>query len=120
MTGPRERGIMKNKDDNPRHDDEQAPRQERGAPGERGPRQERGEEAQIPADVQVNADGSITIAETGEVKGPAPTRWVGGGIKPDTRYSSLLVSKFINCLMYDGKKSTAEEIFSGAMEQIAN
>ncbi len=26
---------------------------------------------------------------------------------PDTRYGSLLASKFINCLMHDGKKSVA-------------
>jgi small subunit ribosomal protein S7 len=72
------------------------------------------------AEVQVNEDGSITIAESGEVKGAAPTIWVGIGIKPDTRYNSLLVSKFVNCLMHDGKKTTAEGIFYEAMEQIAN
>ena len=27
-------------------------------------------------------------------------------LKPDPVYGSLLLSKFINCLMYDGKKST--------------
>jgi small subunit ribosomal protein S7 len=37
---------------------------------------------------------------------------------PDVRFSSLLVSKFINCLMWDGKKATATRIFYGAMEQI--
>ena len=37
---------------------------------------------------------------------------------PDVRYSSLLASKFINCLMYDGKKSTATRVFYGAMDQI--
>lgn len=77
-------------------------------------------EDEAPAEVQVNEDGSITIAETGEAKGPAATCWVGLGIKPDARYNSILVSKFINCLMYDGKKTTAEAIFYGAMEQIAN
>ena len=37
---------------------------------------------------------------------------------PDVRFSSKLVSKFINCLMWDGKKATATRIFYGAMEQI--
>jgi small subunit ribosomal protein S7 len=37
-------------------------------------------------------------------------------LKPDTRFSSLLISKFVNCLMYDGKKSTASSAFYRAME----
>ncbi len=37
-------------------------------------------------------------------------------MKPDPRFNSLLVSKFINCLMYDGKKSVAQDVFYGAME----
>ena len=37
-------------------------------------------------------------------------------LKPDPRFNSILVSKFINCLMYDGKKSVAQEVFYGAME----
>ena len=78
-------------------------------------------EAAAPAaEVQVNEDGSITLAESGIPKGPAPQRWTGIGIKPDGRYNSLMVSKFINCLMYDGKKSVAEGIFYGAMKQIAD
>ena len=39
-----------------------------------------------------------------------------GQLKPDARYDSKLVSKFINCMMWDGKKSTAESIFYKAME----
>ena len=39
-------------------------------------------------------------------------------LKPDVRYGSLLVSKFINCLMWSGKKATATRIFYGAMDQI--
>jgi small subunit ribosomal protein S7 len=31
-------------------------------------------------------------------------------------YGSILASKFINCLMYDGKKSTAQQVFYGAMD----
>lgn len=37
-------------------------------------------------------------------------------LKPDVRYKNKLVSKFINCLMYDGKKSTAESVFYDAMD----
>ncbi len=39
-------------------------------------------------------------------------------LKPDPRYNSKLVSKFINCLMWDGKKSVATGIFYDAMEQV--
>jgi small subunit ribosomal protein S7 len=38
------------------------------------------------------------------------------GLKPDPRYNSKLVSKFINSLMWDGKKSVAQKIFYDAME----
>jgi small subunit ribosomal protein S7 len=37
---------------------------------------------------------------------------------PDPQYGSTTVSKFINSLMLDGKKSTAERIFYGAMQVI--
>jgi len=37
---------------------------------------------------------------------------------PDPMYGSLLASKFINCLMYDGKKSVAEAVFYGALERV--
>ena len=37
---------------------------------------------------------------------------------PDVVYGSLLASKFINCLMYDGKKATAARVFYDAMDQI--
>ena len=36
----------------------------------------------------------------------------------DPVYGSLLASKFINCLMYDGKKSVAQEVFYGALAEI--
>lgn len=39
-------------------------------------------------------------------------------LAPDVVYNSLLVSKFINCLMHNGKKATASRVFYGAMEQI--
>jgi small subunit ribosomal protein S7 len=37
---------------------------------------------------------------------------------PDPIYSSTLVTKFINSMMWEGKKAVAEEIFYGAMEKI--
>jgi len=39
-------------------------------------------------------------------------------LKPDPRYKSILASKFINCLMQDGKKTTAQEVFYGAMDEL--
>ena len=39
-------------------------------------------------------------------------------ILPDARYDSQTVSKFINVLMYEGKKSTAERIFYNAMDLV--
>ena len=41
-------------------------------------------------------------------------------ILPDARYDSQTVSKFINAIMYQGKKSTAERIFYGAMDIVEN
>jgi len=37
---------------------------------------------------------------------------------PDSRHSSKLVSKFINAIMRDGKKSTAETVIYGAFDII--
>jgi small subunit ribosomal protein S7 len=37
-------------------------------------------------------------------------------LRPDPRYNKILVSKFINCLMLDGKKSVATRVFYDAME----
>jgi small subunit ribosomal protein S7 len=39
-------------------------------------------------------------------------------VRPDARYNNVLVTRFINSLMHEGKKSTAERIFYGAMDQI--
>lgn len=41
-------------------------------------------------------------------------------IMPDPRYNSELVSRFIACIMTQGKKSTAEKIFYGAFDIIEN
>ncbi len=47
-------------------------------------------------------------------KGPVSQREV----LPDPVYNSTLISKFINKLMYDGKKGIAQSNFYGAMEII--
>jgi small subunit ribosomal protein S7 len=39
-------------------------------------------------------------------------------VLPDARYDSQTVSKFINALMLQGKKSTAERVFYGAMDLV--
>jgi small subunit ribosomal protein S7 len=39
-------------------------------------------------------------------------------VLPDARYDSQTVSKFINALMYQGKKSTAERMFYEAMDLV--
>lgn len=40
-------------------------------------------------------------------------------LRPDPRYGSTLASKFINCLMWDGKKSVAQNVFYDALDEIA-
>ena len=42
----------------------------------------------------------------------------GVGLKPDPRFRSLLVARFINSMMKEGKKSTAERIFYDALTAI--
>ena len=39
-------------------------------------------------------------------------------VLPDARYDSQTVSKFINAMMYEGKKSVAEGIFYDAMDLV--
>ena len=39
-------------------------------------------------------------------------------LKPDPRFNSKLVSKFINCLMWSGKKTVAQKIFYDAMDTV--
>jgi len=39
-------------------------------------------------------------------------------IQPDPKFNSIVVSKFINNLTWDGKKSIAQKIFYGAIERI--
>lgn len=39
-------------------------------------------------------------------------------LKPDPVHGSILASKFINCLMHDGKKSVAQNLFYSALDII--
>ena len=39
-------------------------------------------------------------------------------LKPDPKFGNKLVSKFVNCLMWDGKKSISQQIFYDAMDII--
>lgn len=47
-------------------------------------------------------------------KGATPKREV----LPDPKYGSRVVTKFVNQMMYDGKKSVAEKIFYDAIEEL--
>lgn len=40
-------------------------------------------------------------------------------ILPDPKYGSQKIAKFVNIIMYDGKKSVAEKVMYGAMELMA-
>jgi len=39
-------------------------------------------------------------------------------INPDAKYGNLVISKFMNSIMYEGKKSAAETIVYGALDTI--
>ncbi len=39
-------------------------------------------------------------------------------LAPDPRHGSLLAAKFINCLMWDGKKTVAQQVFYDALDVI--
>ena len=39
-------------------------------------------------------------------------------IMPDPKFKDLIISKFTSCIMFDGKKSTAEKIVYGALDFI--
>ena len=41
-------------------------------------------------------------------------------VLPDPIYNSVVVTKFINGVMWQGKKTVAEKIFYGAMKQVAD
>jgi small subunit ribosomal protein S7 len=39
-------------------------------------------------------------------------------LRPDPKYGNKTLSRFINCLMYDGKKAVAQRVVYDAMEEI--
>ena len=39
-------------------------------------------------------------------------------INPDPKFGDLVITKFMNAVMYDGKKSVAETIVYGALDQV--
>ena len=41
-------------------------------------------------------------------------------VLPDPKFGDLVVTKFVNSLMYDGKKSTGERIVYGAFDDMQN
>ena len=41
-------------------------------------------------------------------------------VLPDPKYKDTVVSKFMSCLMFDGKRSVAEKIVYGAFDQIGS
>lgn len=41
-------------------------------------------------------------------------------LRPDPRFNSLMAAKFVNCLMWDGKKTTAYSVFYDAIDEIGN
>jgi small subunit ribosomal protein S7 len=47
---------------------------------------------------------------------PTNPKVTGRGLKPDARFNDLLVTKFINCMMWEGKKSASQAVFYDAMK----
>ena len=39
-------------------------------------------------------------------------------LKPDPKFDSILAGKFINCLMWDGKKTVAQKVFYDSLDEI--
>ncbi len=39
-------------------------------------------------------------------------------VLPDAKFGDIVLTKFMNCLMYDGKKSSAESIVYGAFDKM--
>ena len=39
-------------------------------------------------------------------------------LKPDPKYGNKLIAKFVNCMMWEGKKTVAERIFYSAMNLV--
>jgi small subunit ribosomal protein S7 len=60
----------------------------------------------------------VLISVSQEVAMPRRRVIIKRDVLPDPKYSSKLVTKFINNLMQQGRKSTAESIFYGSMDLI--
>ncbi len=41
-------------------------------------------------------------------------------VLPDPKFGDIVLTKFMNSIMYDGKKSTAESIVYGALDRVEN
>ena len=39
-------------------------------------------------------------------------------LRPDPQYNDIVLAKFINCIMYDGKKSVAQRVMYDALDEI--
>ena len=50
---------------------------------------------------------------------PERIRVTGRGVKPDGKFNDLLVSKFINSMMRQGRKTISEKVFYSAMDIVA-
>ena len=50
---------------------------------------------------------------------PATPKVTGRGLRPDSKFNDLLVSKFINCMMFEGRKTSAKRVFYDAMDLVA-
>ena len=48
-------------------------------------------------------------------------KWTRSGeqLRPDAKYNSRLAAKFVNCMMWSGKKTVAQRIFYNALDQVA-
>ncbi len=48
-------------------------------------------------------------------------KWTHSGeqLRPDPRYGSRLAAKFVNCMMWSGKKTVAQKVFYQAMDVIS-
>jgi small subunit ribosomal protein S7 len=49
---------------------------------------------------------------------PEKIRVTGRALKPDPRFNDLLVSKFINSMMRQGRKTTSMKVFYAAMDMV--
>ena len=41
-------------------------------------------------------------------------------LRPDPKFGDLVLSKFINCIMYSGRKTSAERVVYNALDEIGN